>query len=63
VTLTAAEDPTPELTSKLRDLTEVPLSQLASCAGAGELEDTLNRIAPQDGRRVLLVAAAFNSAI
>lgn len=42
-----------------------PLGQAAEAAKNGDpaLEDTLRRIAPHDGSRVLLVAASFNSAI
>lgn len=53
------------LVSDLRDLRDIPLAQVAAAAQAGDaaLEETLRRIAPQDGSRVLLVAASFNSAI
>lgn len=53
------------LTSDLRDLRGIPLAQVAAAAQAGDkaLDETLRRIAPGDGSRVLLVAASFNSAI
>lgn len=53
------------LTSDLRDLREVPLADVAQAVRDGDtaLDDTLRRIAPHDGSRVLLVAASFNSAI
>jgi FXSXX-COOH protein len=64
-TVEIPQSSTPGLTSDLRDLRDVPLADVAESARAGEaaLEETLRRIAPQDGSRVLLVAASFNSAI
>jgi hypothetical protein len=48
----------------LPDLRDTPLGELAAAARAGEaaVDKALHRIAPGDGR-VLLVAASFNSAI
>lgn len=53
------------LRSDLRDLRDIPLADVAAAVKAGDqaLEETLRRIAPHDGSRVLLVAASFNSAI
>ena len=54
----------PGLTSDLPDLRAVPLTAVAEAvrSGTAELDETLRRIAPRDGTR-LLVAASFNSAI
>lgn len=50
--------------SELRDIRNTPLRDLVAAAKAGDadVDKALHRIAPNDGR-VLLVAASFNSAI
>lgn len=55
----------PGLTSDLTDLRRVSLADVAQNALNGDsgIDATLQRIAPGDGSRVLLVAASFNSAI
>lgn len=55
-------EPTALDTELPRDLADVPLAELAADAD-GALAETLRRIAPHDGSRILLVAASFNSAI
>lgn len=52
------------LASDLTDLSELPLSDVAEALKAGDAqpEETLRRVAPTDGTR-LLVAASFNSHI
>lgn len=49
------------IATDLPDLTDAPLDELDDDEAA-EADDTLRRVAPGDGSR-LLVAAAFNSAI
>lgn len=58
-------EPQGAVESGLRDLRAVPLADIAAAAKAGDaaLEEAVCRIAPRDGWQVLLVAAAFNSAI
>ncbi len=51
-----------EIESDLTDLAEVPLAELDAALDAAPAADTLRRVAPSDGTR-LLVAASFNSAI
>lgn len=55
----------PGIISDLPDLNGISLADALAATGDGDdpLKDTLNRIAPSDGNRVLLVAASFNSAI
>lgn len=51
-----------EVESDLTDLTEVPLAEVDAALAEAPATDTLRRVAPADGTR-LLVAASFNSAI
>lgn len=51
-----------EVESDLTDLTEVPLADVEAALAKTSAVDTLRRVAPSDGTR-LLVAASFNSAI
>jgi hypothetical protein len=53
-----------EVSSDLSDLSDVPLEDVLEAVQTGESvpEETLRRVAPSDGTR-LLVAASFNSAI
>jgi hypothetical protein len=55
----------PGLVTDLPDLRRVPLADVAQNALNGDtgIDTALRRIAPNDGSRVLLVAASFNSAI
>ena len=59
------DNATAPLTTDLPDLRNTPLTDVAAAIKAGNpaLEEPLQRIAPHDGSRVLLVAASFNSAI
>jgi len=63
----AAADPEADwvVVTDLPDMRDVALGDLALQAASGEVltADTLQRIAPDDQSRVLLVAASFNSAI
>ena len=62
--MSADEPAVPLVVSDLTDLADVPLSEVADAVKSGEAspEETLRRVAPNDGNR-LLVAASFNSAI
>jgi FXSXX-COOH protein len=51
-----------DVASDLRDLSEVPLAEVDAALDETPAEDTMRRVAPGDGTR-LLVAASFNSAI
>ena len=53
-----------DVSSDLADLTDVSLSDVAEAVRCDEAAtETVRRVAPSDGTRMLLVAAAFNSAI
>jgi len=51
-----------DVASDLVDLSDVPLAEVAESLTGDEAAETLRRVAPTDGTR-LLVAASFNSAI
>lgn len=51
-----------DVASDLQDLSEVPLAEVAAGLTDEEAAETVRRVAPADGSR-LLVAASFNSAI
>lgn len=51
-----------DVASDLQDLSDVPLAEVASGLTDEEAAETVRRVAPADGSR-LLVAASFNSAI
>lgn len=51
-----------DVASDLQDLSEVPLAEVASDGTGEDAADTVRRVVPADGSR-LLVAASFNSAI
>lgn len=51
-----------DVASDLIDLSEVPLAEVAKSLSDDAAAETLRRVAPTDGTR-LLVTASFNSAI
>lgn len=51
-----------DITSDLQDLSEVPLTEVVRTLADEDAPETVRRVAPADGSR-LLVAASFNSAI
>lgn len=59
-----SESGLPGIASDLADLSELPLSDVADALKSEDSvpEETLRRVAPSDGTR-LLVAASFNSHI
>lgn len=59
---TEVESATTEVTSDLCDLSDVPLAEVDAALDETPAEETMRRVAPGDGTR-LLVAASFNSAI